>query len=128
MTCSYLGRADDALDRLQNVWRLSPYDPLNFYFWIVAGIAEFVAGRHDEAIAWARKSSRANPRFVAALRILAAALALDGQHDEARAAAADLLVVDPSFRVSSFVEWYPLCRPADLRRLAEGLRASGLPD
>lgn len=128
LTCSYLGRADDALERLQNVWRLSPYDPMNFYFWIVAGIAEFVAGRHGEAIAWARKSSRANPRFVAALRILAAALALDGQHDEARCAAADLLVVDPSFRVSSFVEWYPLCRPADLRRLAEGLRASGLPD
>lgn len=128
LTCSYLGEPDEALERLQNVWRLSPYDPMNFYFWIVAGIAEFVAGRHGEAIAWARKSSRANPRFAAALRILAAALALDGRQDEARAAAADLLAIDPSFRIASFVEWYPLCRPADLRLLAEGLRAAGLPD
>lgn len=128
LTCAYLGRPDEALERLQNVWRLSPYDPLNFYFWIVAGIAEFVAGRHGEAIAWTRKSARANPRFAAALRILAAALALDGQIDEARQVAQDLLAVDPSFRVGSFVEWYPLCRPADLRRLADGLRASGLPE
>jgi TolB-like protein/class 3 adenylate cyclase len=128
LSCAYQGRPDEALERLQNVWRLSPYDPLNFYFWIVAGIAEFVAGRHGEAIAWTRKSSRANPRFVAALRILAAALALDGRTDEARTVAADLMAVDPSFRVSSFVEWYPLCRTADLQRLADGLRASGLPD
>ena len=43
---AYLGRADEAVERLRNVWRLSPFDPLNFYFWIVAGIAEFVAGRY----------------------------------------------------------------------------------
>ena len=56
----YQGRPDEALERLRNVWRLSPYEPMNFYFWIVAGIAEFVAGRYDEAIAWL-KSQRANP-------------------------------------------------------------------
>jgi tetratricopeptide (TPR) repeat protein len=43
-TCSYLGRPEDALDRLRNVWRLSPFDPLNFVYHTNAGIAEFVAG------------------------------------------------------------------------------------
>ncbi len=127
LTCAYLGRPDEAIERLQNVWRLNPYDPLNFYFWIVAGIAEFVAGRYHEAIAWARKSSRANPRFIAALRILAASLALTGDEDGARAVGKELLAIEPSFRISSFIEWYPLTRTEDLHNLADGLRAAGLP-
>ena len=68
----------EALERLQNVFRVSiPFfsDPLNFYFWIVAGIAQFVAGRYGEAIAWLRKCKRANPRFIACLRSVAASLA-----------------------------------------------------
>lgn len=127
LTLAYLGRPDAALERLQNLWRLNPYDPLDFYFWIVAGIAEFVAGRYSEAIVWTRKSNRANPRFVAALRILTAALALSGDEAGARAAARELIEVEPWFRVGAFIEWYPLRRPEDLIRLAEGLRAAGLP-
>ena len=109
-----MGRADEALERLRNVWRLSPFDPLNFYFWIVAGIAEFVAGRYDEAIAWLRKSKRANPRFIACLRMLAASLALAGDEAGARGRARSCW---PSIRPSgcrSFVAWYPLQRAEDL--------------
>jgi adenylate cyclase len=128
LTLAYLGRADEAQERLQNVWRLNPFDPLNFYFWIVAGIAEFVAGRYDEAIVWLRKSRRANPRFAACLRTLAAVLALSGDEAEAELAAQQLLAIEPSFRVSTFVSWYPLQRQDDLDRLAKGLRAAGLPE
>jgi tetratricopeptide (TPR) repeat protein len=128
LTLAYLGRADEALERLQNVWRLNPFDPLNFYFWIVAGIAEFVAGRYDEAIVWLRKSRRANPRFAACLRTLAAVLALSGDEAEAELAARQLLAIEPSFGVSAFMSWYPLQRQDDLDRLAKGLRAAGLPE
>jgi TolB-like protein/Flp pilus assembly protein TadD len=127
LTFAYLGRADEALERLQNVWRLNPFDPLNFYFWIVAGIAEFVAGRYDEAIAWLRKSRRANPRFIACLRMLAASLALSGDEEGARAVAQELLAIEPSFKVSTFVSWYPL-RPDALSRLGKALRIAGLPE
>ena len=128
LTRSYLGDPDDALERLQNHWRLNPYDPLSFYFWIVAGIAEFVAGRYSESIAWTRKSSRANPNFRPALRILAASLALSGDEAGARAIAERLLLLEPTFRVGTFLEWYPLRREEDLIRLGEGLRAAGLPE
>ena len=128
LTFAYLGRADEALERLQNVWRLNPFDPLNFYFWIVAGIAQFVAGRYGEAIAWLRKCKRANPRFIACLRMLAASLALSGDEVGARSVAQELLAVEPSFRVSKFVSWYPLQRADDLARLEAGLRAAGLPE
>jgi adenylate cyclase len=127
LTLSYLGRPDEALERLQNVWRLNPFDPLNFYFWITSGIAEFVAGRYAEAIAWLRKSRRANPRFIACLRMLAASLALSGDEVEAQAVARDLLAIEPPFRVSTFISWYPLQRKDDLARLEAGLFAAGLP-
>jgi adenylate cyclase len=127
LTCAYLGRADEALDRLQNVWRLNPFDPLNFYFWIIAGIAEFVAGRYDEAVAWLRKSKRANPRFIACLRMLAASLAASGDVFGSHAIAQELLAIEPSFRVSVFISWYPL-RHDDLARLGAALRAAGLPE
>jgi TolB-like protein/class 3 adenylate cyclase/Tfp pilus assembly protein PilF len=128
LTLAYLGRPDEALGRLQNVWRLNPFDPLTFYYWITAGIAEFVAGRHDEAIAWLRKCKRANPRFIAGLRMLAASLALSGNEVDARAVAQELLTIEPSFRISTFISWYPLQRSEDLARLERGLRAAGLPD
>jgi adenylate cyclase len=128
LTLAYLGRPDEASERLQNVWRLNPFDPLNFYFWIVAGIAEFVAGRHNEAIVWLRKSRRANPRFIACLRMLAASLAISGDEAGAHAIAQELLAMDPSFRVSTFVSWYPLRRPDDLSRLAKALLAAGVPE
>jgi tetratricopeptide (TPR) repeat protein len=128
LTLAYLGRPDDALERLQNVWRLNPFDPLNFYFWIVAGIAEFVAGRYDEAIVWLRKCRRGKPRFIAGLRMLAASLAVSGDEAGARAVAQELLAIESSFRVSTFLSWYPLRRPDDLARLGAGLRAAGLPE
>jgi adenylate cyclase len=128
LTLAYLGRPDEALERLQNVWRLNPFDPLNFYFWIVAGIAEFVAGRYSEAIGWLRKSRRASPRFIACLRMLAASLAISGDEAGARAIVQELLAIEPSFRVSTFVSWYPLRRPDDLSRLGKGLLAAGVPE
>jgi tetratricopeptide (TPR) repeat protein len=128
LTLAYLGQPNEALERLQNVWRLNPFDPLNFYYWITAGIAEFVAGRYDEAVAWLRKCKRANPRFIACLRMLAASLALSGNEADARVVAQELLTLEESFRVSTFISWYPLQRAEDLARLQAGLRAAGLPD
>lgn len=127
LTAAYLGRADEAMERLQNVWRISPFDPLNFYFWIVAGIAAFVAERYEDAIAWLRKSRLANPRFVPPLRMLAASLALSGDEAGARKVAEELLAIEPTFRISSFVSWYPLQLDRDLARLEDGLRRAGLP-
>jgi adenylate cyclase len=127
-TYCFLGRPEEALERLRNAWRLSPFDPLNFFFFTVAGLAEFVAGRHDQAIGWLCKAQRLNGRFAACHRTLTACLALSGDLEAARAAAANLLSIEPRFRVSVFTSWYPLRREDDLRRLATGLQLAGLPE
>jgi adenylate cyclase len=94
----------------------------------VAGLAEFVAARYDQAIGWLRKAQRLNPRFSACNRTLAASLALAGDLDAARTTAQQVLALEPGFRVSVFASWYPLRRPGDLERFAEGLRLAGLPE
>jgi TolB-like protein/class 3 adenylate cyclase/Tfp pilus assembly protein PilF len=127
-TYCFLGRPEEALDRLRNARRLSPFDPLNFFFCTVTGLAEFVAGRYDQAVGWLRKAERLNARFAACQRTLAAALALSGDTEAAGAAAANLLAIAPRFRVSVFLSWYPLRRHDDLQRLASGLRLAGLPE
>ena len=126
-TCCFLGRPEEALERLRNAFRLSPYDPMSFFFLTVAGLAEFVAGRYEQAVIWLRRAQRENPRFTPMRRQLAATLALLGRDDEAKVAAAGLLEMDPQFRVSAFASWYPLRRRDDLERLATGLRLAGLP-
>ncbi len=127
-TYCFLGRPDEALERLRNARRLSPFDPMNFFFYTVAGLAEFVAGRYDQAIGWLRKAERLNARFAACHRTLTASLALSGDSTEPERPPGNLLSVVPGFRVSLFASWYPLRRTDDLERLAKGLRLAGLPD
>ena len=127
-TYAYLGESEPALERLRSAWRLSPFDPLNFVFFTVAGIAEFVAGRYDPAIVWLRKAKREKPRFVATLRTLCASLCAAGRVDDARTVARELLEVEPNFSVHSIEAWYPFRRPDDLARYVAGLRGAGLPE
>lgn len=127
-TYCFRGQPDDALERLRNAWRLSPFDPMNFFFWTVAGLAEFIAGRYDQAIGWLRRAQRANPRFLACSRTLVASLALAGEVESAKIEAGNLLGLEPRFRISAFTAWYPLSRPGDLERLAQGLRTAGVPE
>ena len=128
ITCCYLGQPEVALDRLRNVWRLSPFDPLTFFFWGVAGFAELIAGRYDQALAWLEKTLRDHPHHFAAHRNKTACLAHLGRIEEAKVAAAEILSREPGFRLSEFAARYPMRRPADLELLVSGLRAAGLPE
>ena len=126
-TLAYLGQGEEALQRVRSATRLSPFDPQRFAYYTTNGTACIVVGRYDEAAGWLGKAHRLNPGYRAALRQLAAALALSGDQQEARAMAQQLLREEPEFRVSTFIAWYPLQEP-HLSRLAEGLRLSGLPN
>lgn len=126
-TRSYRGEPDDAVERLEKAFRLSPHDLLNFLFWNGAGIAHFVAGRYEVSLEWLHRSRQANPRFVSTYRMMVGCLAMLRRIGEARTVARDLLVIDPGFRISKFAEWYPLL-PEDLARLVQGMKSAGLPE
>jgi len=125
---AYLGHAEQARDQMLNVWRLTPLDPLDFFFWTASGLAEFVDGKYPEAIRSFQRALRTKPRFMAALRLMAASYALDGQLEKARVTAEHLLEKDPGFSISRFMAWYPLKTPDSRERLVLGLSNAGLPN
>jgi adenylate cyclase len=125
-TLCYVGRASEALDRVKNAMRLSPFDQQAFSFCTTNGMANIVIDQFDEAIAWLTKALRLNPRYRAADRLLIAALALNGSQDEASERASEFMARDPTFSVAAFCVWYPLQQP-HLAKLVDGMIKAGLP-
>ena len=73
------------------------------YPWFaIVGFAKNSLGRYEEAIAWLRQSVSRNSKFAMAHFHLGSALAHLGRIEEARAAAAAGLAIDPTFNVASF--------------------------
>jgi adenylate cyclase len=127
VTLCYVGEARAALDREAYALRLSPFDPLGFYFTGVSGLAAMLLGRYDEALAFGLKARRENPRWSVNLRFLAATLVNLGRLDEARQMAREFLAIDRTFTLSVFRQWYPLREP-ELSTYIAALRQAGLPD
>jgi TolB-like protein/DNA-binding SARP family transcriptional activator/Flp pilus assembly protein TadD len=84
MIGSMAGDYENALECLNRSLALSPYDSM-LHLWMI-GLASscFALGRHEEGIAWARKSVQHNPSHGMGHRLLAANLAAAGRLEEAR--------------------------------------------
>jgi adenylate cyclase len=131
-TLAYVGRAEESLERIDEAVRRSPRDPESFSFFTTQGTALFVAERYYDAISSLRKAHSLKPAYRAALRLLAASLALVGERAEASGLVQEYQELDraagvPPFRVSGFGQWYPMVQP-HLDRLLSGLRAAGFPE
>lgn len=125
-TLSYLGRCDEALNRVQQAMRLSPFDQHLFWYYTICGSACFGGGRYDESVAWLGKALRLNPRYNGARRFLIGALVQTGELAEARALAQELLDELPDFSVRQFGQWSPLQQPMR-DKLLQALETAGLP-
>ena len=127
-TFSYIGETREARRRADIGLRLSPYDAHVFFSYSIVALASYAAGDYADAAQWARRSAALNPRFTANLRYLAASLAANGQVDEARQTARDLLRVDPKFSVGRFAAAHAFKDPAKRKLFGEHLVKSGLPE
>ncbi|MFO1068391.1 MAG: adenylate/guanylate cyclase domain-containing protein [Geminicoccaceae bacterium] len=123
----YVGDHVQALDRAQRAMRLSPADPHLFDMQNAAGVATFLLGRDDEALAWAERALKAKPQIDSA-GVVAVTAALTGRATRAQEALRLMLALEPDMRLSNFAERYPLRRPGDVARWLEGLRLAGLPE
>jgi TolB-like protein/class 3 adenylate cyclase/tetratricopeptide (TPR) repeat protein len=124
----WLGEPELAIEQLHQAMRLSPVDSLMFMMQSAMAFAHFIAGRYDEAYAWAEKALQWNPFVSPATRIAVASAALLGRAGEAAKYLALLRQLDPGLVVSNLKERVNLRRPDDFARLAEGLRKAGLPE
>jgi adenylate cyclase len=127
-TSSYIGEGREAVARAEHSLRLSPRDPLSFFYLCNLGIAHYADGNYEQAVQFGRKAAAQKKTFRANLRTLAASLVAIEQVSEARTIAATLAEVDPSFRLSTYRQLVPW-RQADSRNLfIDRLRQAGLPE
>jgi tetratricopeptide (TPR) repeat protein len=80
----WLGEPDQAIERFAHAMRLSPIDPITFFAQDGMTHAHFFAGRHDEAVSWAKMALRELPDSHSGLRIAAASCALAERDEEAK--------------------------------------------
>ncbi len=119
--------AERAIEWSERGIRLSPFDPWTFAAYDAQALGHFHRGRYAEALSAAYRSNRANPAHSITWVQLAASLAVLGRLDEAKAAAARVLELQPTFRISSQLAGVD-CAPALAAKLGEALRAAGLPE
>jgi tetratricopeptide (TPR) repeat protein len=126
------GRPQEALPYFDHAFRLSPRDPLRagWHTWI--GVAYMMLGNDRKALEQSKRSVAANPKSAGAFTLQAAALALLGREDEARAAlAVRQRIGSPGLTITSIKEGSPSDYPEYSRlmeRYYEGLRQAGLPE
>jgi adenylate cyclase len=126
-TSSYMGDGPEAVRRAEHSLRLSPRDPLGFFYLTNTGIAHYANGDYEKAVHFARRAAAQKGTFRANLRMLAAGLVALGQTDEARATAAKLIEVNPEFRLCRYRELCPWQDGGMRETFIDRLRQAGLP-
>jgi adenylate cyclase len=124
---SWGGEAERAIEWSERGLRLSPFDPWAFAAFGSLTLGHFQRGRYDKAANAAYKAVQSNPAHSINYVLLAAPLAKLGRLEEAKAAAARVLELQPAFRSSRQFSGVD-CAPALATSLSEALRATGLPE
>ena len=129
----FIGRAEETEAHVAEALRLSPRDTLAYVWMTRAGIAKYLLGSLDQAVAWVRRAIEANRNHPFGYFVLAAALAQLGRLDDAHSAVKAGLAFNPSFTVSRVrAGWTPMSDDptylAQLQPVLEGMRKAGVPE
>ena len=122
----FSGRPKEALPHLETVLRLDPHYRFRSLALADQSLCHFLLGDIEEAIATAEKGVRAHGGNVRARQRLVAALSARGLEDQARAAAAELARMQPTFNVAYIDDTYPFMLPDQRDRFVDALRAADL--
>ncbi|MCH7796187.1 MAG: CadC-family transcriptional regulator, partial [Proteobacteria bacterium] len=123
-----VGDPETAIEHADRAIRLSPLDVA---MWVAHGVlatAHLQLADYEEAAAWARKSVRQHAYNAPAYHVLAACCAHLGRTEEAGAAVARSLELDPAMTISRLKAIYPVSGYRNLDGFLEGLRKAGLAD
>jgi adenylate cyclase len=122
-------QSEPAIEAVEQARRLSPFDPLGFWFAVVPAVAHLLAGRFDQAIEWADRALHDQPRYNPARRHKIAACAHLGRLAEARAELGRLLAIDPGATIARFrANAARAAAPEYIDLVGAGLRLAGLPE
>jgi tetratricopeptide (TPR) repeat protein len=117
----------EAVRLTRHALKLSPLDPLKYYFDSLAATAALSAGQYPRALHLAEHSYRLNRTHASTMRAMITALWNLQRETEARAVASELLRIDPGFRIGPYLEHSPIAPYALGRTVATALEGAGIP-
>ena len=118
------GRPKEAVPLLKKAIRRNPMPP-GWYF-VILGASYRLIGRFDEAISELKKAVAYSPNELMAHVTLAGAYAEAGRLEEARAEAAEVMRISPTFSIENQARVTPYKNQDHSNRLVEALRKAGL--
>jgi class 3 adenylate cyclase/TolB-like protein/Tfp pilus assembly protein PilF len=104
---AFKGEGKLALKDTKHALRLSPLDPLRYFYDSLAATAALSAGDYERALELARRSLRANRTHTSTLRALLISQWQLGKTAEARSTVAELLRLDPTFTMTKWAQRSP---------------------
>jgi adenylate cyclase len=122
----YTGEPAKAIPYIERAMRLDPTVPSQYLHFL--GTAYFVAGHYETAAKMFRDRITANPNTDLSRAFLASTLGHLGRTEEARRIWQELKEINPRYSFADHMERLPFKDPADVARIAEGMRKAGLLD
>jgi adenylate cyclase len=124
MSLYYVGRSEEAILLFQKAVRLDPVGTTGLY--LNFGHALRVTGRFEEALSAYKKSIQREPKNIFAHTGMAATYILMDREQEARAAAAEVLRINPNFSLDSLARSLPFKEQSMIESYIGALRKAGL--
>jgi class 3 adenylate cyclase/tetratricopeptide (TPR) repeat protein len=125
---AFMSEGELAVEATEQALRLSPLDPVKYFYDSLAATAALSAGRYERAIELARRSLRANRTHTSTLRALAISQMRIGDERGAKETVRELLRLEPALTVSKYLERSPASGFETGRIWSEALRHAGMPD
>ena len=124
---AFRGEGREAVRSTGRALRLSPLDPLKYYYDSLSATAALAAGEPQRAVELAQRSIRSNRLHTSTLRALAIGRWQLGDATGARSAIEQLLTSEPGLTVSAWRARTPSRGHAICEDWAKALEAAGLP-
>jgi adenylate cyclase len=125
---AYRGEGVEAEKAGDMALRLSPLDPMRYFFDSLASTALLAGSNWQKSIELAQRSVKANRQHASTWRTLAYALVMSDRVDEAKVAVNELLAIEPSYTVRAFRDRFPGREGPMADPWASALSTAGLPD
>ena len=125
---AFKGEGKTAMEHTQRALRLSPLDPLRYYYDSLAATAALAAGQYERALKLAEHSLRANRTHTSTLRAIAIANWQLGHLDVARSTVAELLRLEPSLTITGWRKRSPSSEFDTGKLWAEVMLKAGVPE
>jgi len=121
----YSGQPLEAIPAIERAMRLDPAGSGQFLHFL--GMANLLAGKYETAAALLKQRVVLMPETDFSRAILASALGHLGEVEEARRVWRELEKINPKYSFRDHFSRQPFKNPADVERVAEGLKKAGLP-